>query len=59
MPYSSKSQMRLFFAKEKRGELPKGTAKEWAHETKSIKSLPQYKGKRKRTRITRKNFVKK
>lgn len=58
MPYSSKSQMRLFFAKEKRGELPKGTAKEWASETPNIKALPEKK-KRKRTRITRKNFVKK
>lgn len=41
MPYTSKSQMRLFFAKEKRGELPKGTARRWAHHTPSIKKLPE------------------
>ena len=34
--------MRLFFAKEKDGELPKGTALEWAHETKNIKNLPDH-----------------
>ena len=34
--------MRMFFAKEKSGELPKGTAKRWAHETKSIKSLSEH-----------------
>jgi len=27
---------------EKRHELPKGKAKEWAHKTKSIKSLPEH-----------------
>ncbi len=42
MPYKSKSQMRAFFAKENRGELPKGTAEEWAHKTKSIKALPEH-----------------
>lgn len=41
MPFRSKAQMRLFFAKEKRGELPKGTARRWAHETKSISKLPE------------------
>ena len=30
------------FAAEARGDLPKGTAKEWAHKTKSIKSLPEH-----------------
>lgn len=50
MPYQSKAQMRLFFAKEARGELPKGKAEEWAHETPSIKSLPERKGKKKRRR---------
>lgn len=40
MPYKSKRQMRKFFAMEKRGELPKGKAEEWAHETKNIKKLP-------------------
>lgn len=42
MPYKSKSQERLFFAKEARGELPKGKAEEWAHETKNIKKLPEH-----------------
>ena len=42
MPYKSRAQERLFFAKESRGELPKGTAEEWAHETKSIKNLPEH-----------------
>jgi len=41
MPFKSKAQMGLFFAKEKRGELPKGTAKQWAKETPSIKDLPE------------------
>ena len=40
MPFKSKAQERLFFAKESRGELPKGTAEKWAHETKNIKKLP-------------------
>ena len=47
MPFKSKSQQRLFFAKEARHELPKGTAKRWAHETKNIKRLPERKKKRK------------
>jgi len=42
MPFESKSQMRKFFAMEKRHELPKGKAKEWAHKTKDIKSLPEH-----------------
>lgn len=46
MPYASKSQMRLFFAKEKRGELPEGTAKQWARETPNIKKLPDRKKKK-------------
>jgi len=41
MPYKSKSEQRLMFAKEAKGELPKGTAEEWAHETKNIKKLPE------------------
>lgn len=40
MPFESKAQMRKFFAMEKRGEIPKGTAKKWTHETPSIKKLP-------------------
>jgi hypothetical protein len=53
MPYKSKAQQRLFFAKEERGELPKGTAKRWAHETKNIKKLPEKKkGKGKKKEAT-------
>ena len=42
MPFKSKAQQRLFFAKERRGELPKGTALEWAHHTPDIKALPEH-----------------
>jgi hypothetical protein len=45
VPFKSKSQMRLFFAKEKRGELPAGTAEEWAGETPDIGALPDRKKK--------------
>ena len=41
MPFKSKAQMRLFFAKEHRGELPRGTARKWAEHTPSIKKLPE------------------
>lgn len=41
MPFKSRSQQRLFFAKEARGELPEGKALEWARETKDIKKLPE------------------
>ena len=43
MPYKSKAQMKKFFAMESRGELPKGTAKEWAHHTPNISKLPEKK----------------
>jgi hypothetical protein len=43
MPYKSKAQMRAFFAKEDRGELPKGTAERWAKHTKNIEDLPEKK----------------
>jgi hypothetical protein len=42
MPYRSKAQMRAFFAKEERGELPKGTAEKWAKHTPDISSLPEH-----------------
>lgn len=42
MPFKSKAQQRLFFAKERAGELPKGTALEWAHHTPNIKALPEH-----------------
>ncbi len=47
MPFKSKAQMRKFFVMEERGEIPKGTAKRWAKETKNIKSLPEKKRKKK------------
>lgn len=43
MPFKSKAQQRFMFAAEARGELPKGKALEWAHETKNIKKLPEHK----------------
>jgi hypothetical protein len=39
MPFKSKAQMRLMFAKEKDGEIKKGTVKSWAKKT-NIKALP-------------------
>jgi len=39
VPFKSKAQQRFMFAAEARGELPKGKALEWAHETKNIKKL--------------------
>jgi hypothetical protein len=44
VPYKSKSQERFFFAAEARGDMPKGTARRWAHHTKSIKALPEHVG---------------
>jgi hypothetical protein len=41
MPFRSKAQQRFMFAAESRGELPKGTAKRWAHHTDDIKHLPE------------------
>lgn len=41
MPFKSKAQQRFMFAAEAAGELPAGTAKQWAHETDNIKQLPE------------------
>lgn len=41
MPFKSRSQMRLFFAKEKAGEITKGTARRWLNKTRSVKALPE------------------
>jgi hypothetical protein len=41
MPYRSNSQRRYFYAAEKRGELPKGTAAEWEAHTPKNKKLPE------------------
>ena len=56
MPFKSKAQQRLFFAKEARDELPKGTAEKWAKHTPDIKELPDKVAVRKRaaTNILRK-----
>lgn len=40
MPFKSKAQRRLFWAKVGRGEISKAKAEEWEHETKS-KKLPE------------------
>jgi hypothetical protein len=48
MPFKSKAQQRWMFAAESRGEVPKGTARRWAHETKNIKRLPNRKAKRRK-----------
>jgi hypothetical protein len=49
MPFKSKKQWKKFFAMENRGELPKGEADKWAHETKtSYRNLPKYKNKRRK-----------
>lgn len=45
MPYKSIKQLHKFFALEKEGKLPKGTAMRWADETKNIKKLPLKKKK--------------
>lgn len=45
MPFKSRAQQRWMFAAESRGELPKGTAMEWAHATQLLpggfKKLPE------------------
>ncbi len=38
--------MKKFFVLEREGKLPKGTAREWAHETPDVKKLPEYKEKK-------------
>jgi len=42
MPFKSKAQMRMFYAKEAKGELPEGTAKTWVEHTKNLKNLPEH-----------------
>jgi hypothetical protein len=41
VPFKSKAQQRWMFSAESHGDLPKGTALRWAHDTPSIKKLPQ------------------
>lgn len=47
MPFESKAQHKKFRVMEKDGEMPKGTASRWAHETKDMKHLPEHKRKAK------------
>lgn len=53
MPFKSKRQMRWMFAAEERGEVPKGTARRWAHETPNIKKLPEKKKEKKKGEHTK------
>jgi hypothetical protein len=41
MAFKSKSQSKWMFAAEKRGDVKKGEAEKWAHETPNMKSLPE------------------
>jgi len=41
MPFKSKAQQRFMFAAEAKGDLPKGTAEEWAEHTTDISKLPK------------------
>lgn len=41
MPFRSKAQMRLFYAKQKRGEISKKKLEQWKEETPSIAKLPE------------------
>jgi hypothetical protein len=51
MPFKSKAQQKLFYAKEARGELPKGTAEKWSEHMPNIKKLPEH-VKKKKTKKT-------
>jgi len=61
MPLKSKAQQRYMFAAESRGELPKGTALRWAHETQAagqdLKKLPN-KVKKKKAKKAKKGMRK-
>jgi len=46
-PFRSKAQQKYMFWAEKEGKIKPGTARRWAHETKSIKSLPERVGSKK------------
>lgn len=45
MPFKSKAQRRLFWAKSERGEIPEKTVREWEHATKNKAKLPEHVGK--------------
>ena len=53
-PFKSQSQMKKFFAMEKRGEMKKGTAERWAKHTPNIKSLPKKVKKKKKRSFKKK-----
>ena len=55
MPFQSKAQQRFMFAAEGRGEVPKGTAERWAHETSNMKRLPERKKRKKSRKHARKH----
>lgn len=48
MPFKSKAQQKKMFAMEKRGELKKGVAEEFAESTPNIKALPEHVKKKKK-----------
>jgi hypothetical protein len=54
VPFKSKKQQAFLFAAEARGEVKKGTAERWSHETPDIKHLPEkvkkHKARRSRAR---------
>ena len=52
-PFRSKSQMRKFYAMQRRGEISKAKVKEWQEATPSVTALPERVGK-KNPRGTRK-----
>ena len=56
MPYKSEAQRKFFFAAEARGDIKKGTARRWAHETPSMKKLPERVGKKKKKGHSKKEF---
>lgn len=47
MPFKSKAQVRLFYAKNRRGEISDKDLEKWKSETPSIKALPERRKKRK------------
>lgn len=49
MPFKSLAQMRLFAAKQKRGELPEGTYEKWLEHTPDLANLPEHKSDREKT----------
>ncbi len=53
MPFKSQAQWGKFSAMESRGEIPKGTTREWAHKTRTaFGDLPKKKRRGKKRRHT-------